>query len=123
MQQRERHIQTHGMRLLRSLGATVRTLGTTRRRADYQGTMQSPGWPDVRVWFTKPAIANPIAFWWEVKTATGRVSSAQTAFHEEEERAGGTVIVGDLDVLIAFLIDIGRLKPEQVSHEHHGATR
>jgi hypothetical protein len=43
----ERAEQSHIVQLLRTVGGQVYVLGTTRRRGDYAGTMQTPGLPDL----------------------------------------------------------------------------
>ena len=43
----ERVVQRQIVHLLQAIGAQVWVLGTTRRRGDYHGTMQTPGLPDL----------------------------------------------------------------------------
>lgn len=110
--QREKVEQANGLNLLRSVGASVYVLGTRRRRDDYQGTMQTPGIPDV--WFFLPSVSR--CGWWEVKAEGGRLSPAQRAFRDSCLLANIDHIHGGVDALIAYLVSVGRLKAENVAH-------
>ena len=59
-------------------------------------TMQTPGIPDRRY------RLYGVAFWWEVKKASGRLSKAQVDFLMAELEAGEFVGCGDLNVLVAY---------------------
>lgn len=74
--QPERAIQAHVVRLLRHVGCTVWVLGTTRRRGDYHGTMQTAGLPDVIAFLPR---AGGVLFV-EVKAPGGRLRPEQAQF-------------------------------------------
>ena len=45
--QLEKDIQADIVKLLETVGAAVYRIGTTRKKGDHQGTMQTPGIPDL----------------------------------------------------------------------------
>ena len=47
MTQLEKQIQADIVKLLETVGAAVYKIGTTRKKGDHQGTMQTPGIPDL----------------------------------------------------------------------------
>lgn len=68
----EKAVQAQIVHLLRSIGANVYVLGTTRRKGDHQGTMQTPGIPDLYVFLPRlpSGLDNHIStLWVEVKAA------------------------------------------------------
>lgn len=117
----EKAVQASIVKLLRSIGAAVYVLGTTRRRGDYQGTMQTPGIPDLYVVFPsrykdktgklhRAEVApdhsfgvGPVHVWVEVKSKAGRLSSAQQRFKNWHLFTGPEHIVGGIDEVIAWL--------------------
>src|SRR3990167_434408 len=108
--------QAHGVRLLRLIGAAVYVSGTVRRRGYYQGTMQTPGIPDVEAWLPWPprgtsSDAGPTRqqLKWEAKRAGGRLSPAQQAYQRHCRDAGVAHVVGPVDALRAWLIGAGYL--------------
>jgi hypothetical protein len=131
--QPEREIQQQIVRLLKSLGADVWVLGTTRRRGDYQGTMMTAGIPDLYVvmpehsWITEfgkapestrsVATVLPTALWIEVKSPTGRLTAAQKHFQVRCISAGVRHVAGGLDEVYGWLVGNGYLRPDQVSRE------
>jgi hypothetical protein len=116
----EKVIQAQGVTLLRTLGAKVYVLGTTRRRGDFHGTMQTPGIADVFGFLPTPSSSSGHRqrhpFWWEAKAEGGRLRHEQREFREFCQDSGLTHIVGDLDNLIAFLVAHGWLKAENLPH-------
>jgi hypothetical protein len=106
--------EARGHRLLQWLGATVYAIGTTRRRGDYPGTMQTPGLPDKLVFLPgrQPSHVAWRALWWEAKAGTGRLSPAQRAFRACVVRSGcGEYLSGSVDhVLIPWLVREGYLR-------------
>lgn len=114
-QQPEKAEQANGVHLLRSLGAQVYVLGTRRRSGDYQGTMQTPGVPDV-LFFLPPHVddsARLVA--WECKAPGGRASAPQIQFQAHCRCSGVDHVLGGLDALIEHLIRRKRLKPSQLA--------
>jgi hypothetical protein len=97
-QQPEKAEQRAIVQLLEALGAKVYVLGTRRRKGDHQGTMQTPGIPDL--YFVLPSryktkngklhsasdapddsyATGPTHVWVEVKRKGGRRSLAQQEF-------------------------------------------
>lgn len=107
--------QAHIVQLLRSIGAKVIVLGTTRRKGDYQGTMQTPGVADLEVFL--PIYVGMREFMKiEVKSDGGRLSPAQKDYQQWCQEANITHVVGGLDAVIAKLVELGYLKAENVAH-------
>lgn len=115
----ERVEQAHIVQLARTLGARVYVLGTVRRKGDYQGTMQTPGVPDL--WMMWPAcqrrepegydrLLSGCGLWWEVKRMGGTRSPAQRAFGAQCVSAGVRYGWGDLDAFMAWCEASGRLR-------------
>jgi hypothetical protein len=101
----EREEQAAIVRLLRTIGATVYVLGTVRRQGDYQGTMQTPGVPDLYAFLPARPIGRPRQLWIEVKTKTGRRSNPQRLFAELAEVGLVDYVCGPLDAVIAWLTE------------------
>ena len=120
----EKVIQAQGVQLLAARGAKVYVLGTRRPKGDYQGTRQTPGIPDVLAFLpaTWSAGDAPLQLWWEVKAAGGRATPEQLAFAEHCAHAGQEYVRGDLDALIAWLIEHNFLKAENVAHYRRPET-
>lgn len=129
-QQRERGEQAGIVKLLRSLGAKVYTLGTTRRSGDFMGTMQTPGLPDVIAFLPASSAltqtgassdacrATPRRLLFvEVKAPGGRLRPEQVEFREASLAANLAHVVGGLDVVVAWLIANGYLRDSQVPHD------
>lgn len=113
----ERVVQAQIVALLRSLGAKVYVLGTVRRRGDYQGTMQSPGIADLLVFLRGRQL------WVECKAAGGRMSPAQVEFQALCGMAGVAHVVGGVDAVLAWLVDAGIVKADNVAHYRQPAPR
>ena len=110
--------QAHIVQLLRSLGGYAFVIGTHRRRGDYQGTMQSPGVPDV-IGFVPVRTETPdrwVFVFIECKGRGGRLRPSQIVFRDLCKFAGIPHVVGNLDAVIAWLIERGALKAQQVPH-------
>ncbi len=116
--QREKVEQAHIVQLLRTIGGRVYVLGTRRRRGDFQGTMQSPGVPDLMAFL--PARAHlagaPRFVFIECKATGGRLRPEQQVFRDECTSAGLAHIVGDLDAVIAWLVAAGYVTAQQFPH-------
>ncbi len=109
--QPERAEQRAIVQLLRSIGASVYVLGTTRRKGDHPGTMQTPGIPDLYVHWPGRVTTFGFAMWIEVKAPKGRLSEAQKQFQAEcRDTDGITHLVGGLDAVIAWCKTNGKLK-------------
>lgn len=128
--QREKGEQQHGVELLTRLGAKVYVSGTRRKKGDYQGTMQTPGIPDVEAWLPPPPdtdtrVEGPLRYVlkWECKAAGGRLSSDQTIYRQLCLDAGVSHVVGDFNALIAWLVDAGYVKAASFPHYRQPATR
>lgn len=110
----EKAEQAHSVQLVRSIGGTSYVLGTKRRRDDFQGTMQSPGVPDV-IHFI-PDHGRTVLLFHEVKAADGRLRPEQRAFQEGCIAAGVAHIVGGLDTLIGWLTARGIVQASNFPH-------
>jgi hypothetical protein len=115
----EKTVQSHGVTLLRSLGAQVYVLGTRRRSDDYPGTMMTAGLPDVWAFLPRPVLTSPVLgthplrfLWWEAKRPGATRRPEQCEFGRWCEAAGTPYVWGDLDALIAWLTAGGWLKPD-----------
>ena len=117
--QPEKVEQAHIVQLLRSLGAGVWVTGTRRPRGDYPGTRMTPGLPDVFAFLPHPPHAAPgdaRLLIVEVKAAGGRPSMEQQAFAAWCHVAQVAHVCGDLDAVIAWLIEAQYLESNQVAH-------
>jgi len=100
----EKIVQRHIVQALRTVGATVYVLGTTRPTGDHPGTCQTPGVGDVLA-FLPPSPKDGFGqqLWVEVKATGGRLSEAQKGFRDCCHLAGVPHLVGGLDVVLAYL--------------------
>ena len=113
----ERVVQRQIVALLRSLGGLVWVLGTTRRRGDYQGTMQTPGLPDLIA-----AIKGRMLMV-ECKAKGGRLTDDQLVFRAFCLDCGVAHVVGGVDEVLAWLQQQGIVKPDAVPwYRQDGAT-
>jgi hypothetical protein len=106
----EKDEQARILELLANLGAAAYVSGVRRRAGDYQGTMQTPGIPDLAVFLPPSPIYRdtPAADTWtlvyvEVKRQGGTLSEAQQTFRAYCRSARVAHIVGGLDAVIAYL--------------------
>ena len=121
--------QADGVKLLCMLGAAVYVSGTVRRAGDHQGTMQTPGIPDVqaflpRCWLPAGTAVRhpPQLLCWEVKRQGGKMSAAQTAYRAHCLAAGVPHVVGDLTALMAWLVEHGYLRADQLPASRQRGT-
>lgn len=126
----EKAVQAHIVQLLRTLGGQVYTMGTTRRNGDFAGTMQTPGIPDVMAFLPERDSPYPAAptsrrllLFIEVKARGGRLRPEQIAFRERCVAAGVAHVVGDLDDVIAWLVEHGQMKADSVPHYRQPEVR
>jgi hypothetical protein len=115
----EQQEQAAIVELLKSIGAAVYVLGVKRKRGDYQGTMMSPGIPDLYAMLPAPpenpvlpmhCQTDPCALWIECKRSGGRLRSEQAEFRRQCEAIGQPHIVGGVDDVLAFLQQHGWVK-------------
>lgn len=114
--QREKVEQAHIVQLLRTIGATVYVLGTRRRSGDYQGTMQSPGIPDLLAFVPQRVRVGQHLLFIECKAGGGRLRPEQVLFRTLCQQAGIEHVVGDLDAVIAWAIEHNYLSRDSVPH-------
>lgn len=112
----ERVEQTHGVRLLASLGAKNYVSGTVRARGDRPSTMQTPGIPDVESFLPSLGGRPRVLLKWECKAVGGRLRPEQAAYRELCLEAGIAHVVGPLDALIAWLAREGYIRADSVPH-------
>ena len=108
MNQPEKHIQADIVKLLESVGAAVYKLGTTRKRGDHQGTMQTPGLPDLLAFVKVPLFSLDerkagVLLCIEVKRPGGRMSEAQWQFLWNARNAGCEHVTGGVDEVLYWL--------------------
>ena len=106
------------MNTLRLVGAKVYVSGTTRRKGDHPGTMQTPGIPDLEAFL-------PARNGWprrllkvEVKAPGGRLSAEQAEYRDLCLDASVAHIVGGLDDVLAWLMREGYVRSGQLPHYH-----
>lgn len=120
----ERTEQTQIVRALRALGWPVYVLGTTRRRGDHPGTMQSPGLPDLVVVVPERQTAHrvipPRLLAVEVKAPGGRLRPEQAELRERWLSTGQPHLVGGLDVVYQWLIAEGYVRAASVPWYRQG---
>ena len=89
----EKQIQADIVTLLETVGAAVYKIGTTRKKGDHQGTMQTPGIPDLVAFVRVPIAAvfpdwrTLVQLWIEVKRPGG--NDALCANWIQDARAEG----------------------------------
>ena len=114
--QPERYAQGAIVQLLRTVGCQVWTLGTTRRRGEHHGTMQSPGLPDLLAFL--PRGMGLLCL--EVKAKGGRLRPEQEVFRNATLACAAPWqvhhVVGGLDTVIGYLMSLGLLKAQDVAH-------
>lgn len=108
--QPERAAQAAIVRLLAAVGCAVYVLGTTRRRGDYHGTMQTPGLPDLFVFLPRGLGT----LWIEVKAPGGRLRPEQRLFRQRCVEAGQPHVVGGYQAVVDELRRCGLLRDDQV---------
>ena len=111
----EKTEQANGVALLRLVSRRVYVLGVRRRATDYQGTMQTPGIPDVYA-VLKPlsAVDRPRPLWWECKAVGGRLRPEQAELRDIHAEAGLAHVVGTFQTLADWLVDHGYLSRNQL---------
>lgn len=115
--QPEKVEQQHVVGLLRSLGCTVWVTGVRRRAGDYQGTMMTPGLPDVLAFLPRGLGLLFV----EVKAARGRMSAEQANFRAsalEAQANGGHVyhVTGGLTAVLVQLVALDLVRADSLPH-------
>ena len=115
MTQLEKDIQADIVELLDTVGAAVYRIGTTRKKGDHQGTMQTPGIPDLVAFVPVPfPLSTPhratVQLWIEVKRPGGKLHLVQTEFQLRALEAGCEHIVGGVDEVLDWLKARGVVK-------------
>lgn len=117
----ERHEQKSIIGLLTGIGAKVYVLGTTRKKGDHQGTMQTPGLPDLIAFLQRrPAGGHqPIRHLLFIeckRPKKGRYSSEQLELRDLCRDAEVSWVGGSLDAVIAWLIEHRYVNPNNIPH-------
>lgn len=108
--------QAHIVHLLRSLGWRVYVSGTVRRHGDYQGTMQTPGIPDLEAFSpARSGSTGRTVLKIEVKAKGGRLSDAQREYEALCQETQGRVdhVCGALHDVVAWLTERGYLRADR----------
>lgn len=116
--QREAGEQLKVRQLIASLGGRAFVLGTRRRKGDHQGTMQTPGLPDLVAFLPVRASSPPV---WrlvvvECKAPGGRLRPEQETFRELCRWANVEHVTGGYDAFVRWCQQRGHLRPEHVPH-------
>ena len=106
----EKEIQADIVALLETVGAAVYKIGTKRKKGDHQGTMQTPGIPDLVAFVTVPCLLRPVQLWVEVKRPGGTMSEAQWAFWRNARDAFCEHVTGGVDEVLDWLVERGVVK-------------
>ena len=113
----EKEIQADIVKLLETVGAAVYKIGTTRKRGDHQGTMQTPGIPDLVAFVTVMVPLYPdgrrtytMQLWIEVKRPGETRSEDQDAFREYALKASCEHVTGGVDEVLDWLKARGVVK-------------
>jgi hypothetical protein len=118
----EKAEQAHIVQLLRSVGGQVYVMGTTRRRGDYAGTMQTEGIPDLMAFLPARNASEALGraarvfLFVEVKARGGRLRPEQIEFQTCCVLADVAHITGGLDAVIAWLAERGYITADSVPH-------
>jgi len=121
----ERAEQARIVGFLTSIGAKVWEIGTTRKKGDYQGTMQSPGLPDVIAFLKHPRPAGATYAFpshpleqlvVEVKVEGNTMRPEQRIFRQMCLDAGVAHVVGDLNDVIRWLVEHGYVLERNLPH-------
>ena len=112
--QLEKEIQSDIVKLLGTVGAAVYKIGTTRKKGDHQGTMQTPGIPDLLAFVPLPPSrrypSNAVQLWIEVKRPEGKMHLVQIEFRMRALEAGCEHVVGGVPEVLDWLKARGVVK-------------
>ena len=115
MTQLEKDIQADIVKLLKTVGAAVYKIGTKRKKGDYQGTMQTPGIPDLLAFVPMPFPLSQlyratVQLWIEVKRPGETRSEDQDKFRLHALEAGCEHVTGGVDEVLDWLKARGVVK-------------
>jgi hypothetical protein len=122
----EKHEQSDGVKLLRSLGGAVYVTGTVRRSTDYQGTGNTAGIVDVHCFLPMPYTSGQTRrlLLWEVKRSIGgALSPAQQDYRAYAMAAGISYVCGDVNALLRWLVDYEYLRADSLTAQRQEAMR
>jgi hypothetical protein len=114
--------------LMLSLGAREYVLGTKRKRGDFQGTMQTPGIPDLQFFLPEKRVEMKLYrtrrfVIVEAKRGKGgRFRPEQVEYRDLCAAAGVDYIGGCLNDVIAWLVTEGYVKADNLPHYRQPAT-
>lgn len=116
-------------KLLHALGAKFWVAGTKRKRTDYQGTMMTPGLPDIpfvflprrgaRAGYSQVTLYDLVVI--EMKSPQahqkrdGGLSVEQAEFKRFCDLAGITYVHGDAKAIVQWLVEQCYLRADQVA--------
>ena len=104
----EKEIQSDIVKLLETVGAAVYKIGTKRKKGDHQGTMQTPGIPDLLAFVpVRPAW---VQLWIEVKRPGETRSDDQDTFRWNAIDAECEHVTGGVDEVLDWLKARGVVK-------------
>ena len=109
----EKEIQADIVKLLKTVGAAVYKIGTKRKKTDHQGTMQTPGIPDLLAFVEIPKgrwSPELVQLWIEVKRPGETPSEDQDAFTANAVMAGCEHVTGGVDEVVDWLKARGVVK-------------
>ena len=120
--QPERAEQEAVKRLLLTIGAKFWVAGTVRKKGDHPGTMQTPGLADMPLVFLP--IKNSVRQLVVIEVKSPKAAKTKSGGLRPEQRelqvccweAGVPYIHGDLDAVIAWLVEHEYVKASQFPH-------
>ena len=113
----EKDIQADIVKMLEAVGAAVYRIGTKRKKGDHQGTMQTPGIPDLVAFVMVPISpglssdwTHLVQLWIEVKRPGEPMREGQKTFRFHALKASCEHVVGGVDEVLAWLKARGVVK-------------
>lgn len=114
--------QSHIVQLVALLGGKAYVKGGHRKRGDYQGTMQTPGIPDLDVFLPARTVGGgrgvvgPLFAFVEAKRAGGRQSPEQKAYQQLCRERDIAYVLGTYDAFVAWLVGLGYVRADAFPH-------
>lgn len=116
----EKVVQEQIIKLLKSIGAFVNVIGhpPPRDGRRHFGTGQTAGLPDLYAFLPLKADRDSLgaALWVEAKAADGELRAEQDAFRTRCRERSIPHVYGDLNAVIAWLMEHEYLKRDGVAH-------